>query len=132
MRRRQWLQSSGLVVALAVLSACASSSSETPTPSQSTGAGGPAVLNIEILNEHASAGTFTLFIEQVGGVRQSLGTVREATSPKFTFAATPGVSYTLVQQPETGNSRTSDRFLFTVPTSVSWDMNTNRLTVLRR
>ena len=89
-------------------------------------------LAIKILNDHASAGTFVLFIELVGGVRQSLGTVQAGTSPSFTFAAARGSAYVLIQQTDTGETNTSNRLTFTVPTSVTWDMNTRRLTVLRK
>ena len=117
--------------ALLFVTACASgNTAETTTPAG--GAAGGGGLTINVLNEHESSGTFVLFIEQVGGVRQSLGTVRAATSPRFTFAANPGTAYTLVQQTETGETRVSDRFTFQPPTTVTWDMNTRRLSVLRR
>jgi hypothetical protein len=115
--------------------ACASgNTAETTTPTGGAGAGGAAGggLTINILNEHESAGTFVLFIEQVGGVRQSLGTVQAGRSPRITFAANTGSAYTLVQQTETGDTRVSDRFTFQPPTTVTWDMNTRRLSVLRR
>jgi hypothetical protein len=120
---------------LLFLTACASgNTAETPTPAGGAGAGaaGGGGLTINILNEHESAGTFVLFIEQVGGVRQSLGTVQAGRSPRFTFAANTGSAYTLVQQTETGDVRNSDRFTFQPPTTVTWDMNTRRLSVLRR
>jgi hypothetical protein len=113
--------------------ACASSNTaETTTTTTPPAGGGTGGLTIEILNQHESAGTFVLFIEQVGGIRQSLGTVQAATAPKFTFAATPGAAYTLVQQTDAGATNVSSRFTFQPPTTVSWDMNTRRLAVLRR
>ena len=114
--------------------ACASSSSsstnEPSTPAAATTAS--STLSVKVLNEHASAGTFVLFIEPVGGVRQSLGTVQAGTSPNFSFAANRGSAYVLIQQTETGDVHTSERFTYTPPTSVTWDMNTRRLAVARR
>ena len=119
---------------LLLLTACSSSgnTAETTTTTPPAGGGGTGSLTIEILNEHQSAGSFVLFIEQVGGVRQSLGTVRAGTSPKFTFAASPGAAYTLVQQTDDGATNASTRFTYQPPTTVTWDMNTRRLAVLRR
>jgi hypothetical protein len=120
----------GLVL-VAVAAGCSSAASTdtSTTPAGSTGSPG---LRIEILNQHTTAGGFTLFIEPVGGVRQSLGVVQPGTSPTFNFAATPGTAYVLLQQTDTGDNRTSDRFNFNGPTTVTWDMNTRRLSVIRR
>jgi hypothetical protein len=103
-----------------------------PAATRASEAADTTSLSIKILNDHADAGTFVLFIELVGGVRQSLGTVRAGTSVSFNFAATRGSSYVLVQQTDTGDTYTSNRFTCTQPTAVTWDMNTRRLTVQRR
>ncbi len=124
------------VAVLLFATACASGNTAettpTPTPTPTPGPGGGTGLTISILNQHQAAGTFVLFIEQVGGVRQSLGTVQAGTSPRFRFAATPGAAYTLIQQTDAGETNTSSRFTFQPPTTVTWDMNTRRLTVLRQ
>ena len=118
---------------LSALAFASRSSSGTPGAAATPAAeAADTTLSIKILNDHASAGTFVLFIELVGGVRQSLGTVQAGTSPTFTFAAARGSAYVLIQQTDTGDTNTSNRFTFTVPTSVTWDMNTRRLTVLRK
>ena len=123
---------------MVLLAACASGGTEEAAPTTTPPAGGGAAataptLTINILNQHQAAEEFTLFIEQVGGVRQSLGVVRASTSPRFTFAANIGASYTLISQSQTGGgSRTSDRFTVPSKTTVTWDLNTRRLTVERK
>ena len=82
--------------ALAFLSSNASAQSTPPAQAADT-----AKLAIKVLNDHASAGTFVLFIEPVGGVRQSLGTVKAGTSASFNFAANRGTAYILIQQTDT-------------------------------
>jgi hypothetical protein len=123
--------SGALCLLLAGLAACSSSNTPEPQTSAAVQQGGSS-LSVTIINDHVTAVESVIFIEQVGGVRQSLGTVAVNSSPKFSFAATPGQAYVLVQQTTTGQSRQSDRFTFTVPTSVTWDLNTRRLTVQRR
>jgi hypothetical protein len=124
---------------MVLLAACASGGSEsTPTTTTPPAGGGAAAatapsLTINILNEHQASEEFTLFIEQVGGVRQSLGVVRASTSPRFTFAANIGSSYTLISQSQSGaGNRSSDRFTVPSKTTVTWDMNTRRLQVERK
>ena len=131
-RTTEWL-SRGIALGCTLLVlACASSNSSPAAAPSEAAAATPATLSIKILNDHAAAGTFVLFIEPVGGVRQSLGTVQAGTSPGFRFAAAKGNAYVLIQQTDAGDSRTSDRFTYSEPTSVTWDMSTMRIAVTHR
>jgi hypothetical protein len=127
-----WLKLGSTPIRLAAvlaLAACASGGS----PAAQSGTAPATTSNettIIVRNESPGATDITLFVEPVGGVRQSLGRIEAAQSGTFRFTGAPG-TYQLIIQTPTG-SRTSDSFTIRPGTTVTWDLTTGRLTATRR
>jgi hypothetical protein len=111
--------------------ACAS----TPEQGAESGGGGAALATDESVvtvdNNHTSFTTITIFlVPESGGVRQSLGVVEAGQTRTFPIALQNG-PYRLLAQLTAGDLQ-SDRFNVTGRSSITWDLNLNRVRVVRR
>lgn len=100
-------------------------------PPAADDSGAPADANVIVVeNQLTSFSDVVVYIEPQSGVRASLGRVESGTTGTFTYNGLG--AFTLIAQPTTGSTITSERFSMQAPSRARWVLNSNRLSVTRR
>ena len=113
------------------IAACASSS-ESATPASTPAGSAVADENAVVVVDHNrmdNASALVILIEpQGGGVRSSLGVVDPGSTKRFSYKAPAPGNYRLIAQ----GSITSPQFRLSNREIATWNMQTNRVTVVNK
>ena len=120
--------------AVVLTAACASTPAADTTTTPPAGGGGAAATGGSVLtidNNLSTMTAVTIFLQpDAGGVRQSVGVIDAGDSKNFPVTVQRGW-YTLVAQRPSGDLR-SERFNVPGPSTITWDMQLNRVRVVAR